>query len=209
MGGRAFVLTGTGTLFSYQALLDVREQRRQGGLIPPGWGFYDTNSLTEDNELTLGLQACGYTVVSPEGMTATTDVMERVSKLVGQRERWYLGAMRNIAQYGRMMPFHMRWTYWRQQAGLLLSAVVAVMYALALSVSLAVFHQVDFAWYWAIPTVLLWVERVAGVWSMGAKARVIAALFVPEQLYTLLLTFVYVRALVKFVRGDKGSWAAT
>ena len=23
------------------------------------------------------------------------------------------------------MPFHMRWTYWRQQAGLLLSALVA------------------------------------------------------------------------------------
>ena len=36
MGGRAFVLTGTGTLFSYGALLDVREQRRAGILLPAG-----------------------------------------------------------------------------------------------------------------------------------------------------------------------------
>jgi cellulose synthase/poly-beta-1,6-N-acetylglucosamine synthase-like glycosyltransferase len=209
LGHRAFVLTGTGTLFSYGALLDVRRQRREGTLLPRGRSFYDTHSLTEDNELTFALQACGYRVLSPAGMWATTDVMETVPKLVGQRERWYLGALRNIAQYGRMMPFHMRWTYWRQQAGLLLSAVVAAVYLIALAVSLAVFGTVDFRWYWAVPSMLLLAERVWSVWPMGWRARVYAALFLPEQLYTLLLTFIYAKAFAKFVRGDKGAWVAT
>ncbi len=209
MAGKAFVLTGTGTLFSYQALLDVRAQRRRGALLPTGDSVYDTHSLTEDNELTFALQTCGYATLSPAGMYATTDVMEQVGKLVGQRERWYLGALRNIAQYGRKMPFHMRWVYWRQQAGLLLSALVAAVYLAALAVSLAVFGGVEFRWFWTIPTALLLVERVWSVWGMGWRARVYAALFVPEQLYTLLLTGIYVRALVQFVRGSKGSWVAT
>ncbi|GAA3920082.1 hypothetical protein Aau02nite_30430 [Amorphoplanes auranticolor] len=209
MGERAFVLTGTGTLFSYGALLDVREQRRTATLLPAGRSFYDTHSLTEDNELTFALQTCGYAVRSPVGMWATTDVMETVGKLVGQRERWYLGALRNIAQYGRLMPFHMRWTYWRQQAGLLLSALVAAFYLVALAVSVMLLGGVDFRWYWTLPSLILLAERVWSVWAMGPRARLYAALFLPEQLYTLLLTFSYARALVKFVRGDKGAWVAT
>lgn len=209
MAGRAFVLTGTGTLFSYGALLDVRRQRGEARLLPGGSSFYDTHSLTEDNELTFALQACGYRVLSPAGMQATTDVMETVGKLAGQRERWYLGALRNIAQYGRRMPGHMRWIYWRQQAGLVLSAVVAVTYLLALTVTLAVVGEMHFHWYWALPSLLLLTERVGSVWRMGWRARLTAALFLPEQLYTLLLTLIYVRALLKFARGDKGTWIAT
>lgn len=209
MGGRAFVLTGTGTLFSYAALLDVRAQRRSGHMLPAGWGFYDTHSLTEDNELTLALQACGYAVLSPEGMTATTDVMETIPALIRQRERWYLGAIRNITQYGRLLPGHMRWTYWRQQAGLALSAVVAVTYLVALAVSVAWFGGVRFTWWWTVPSLLLLAERVWSVWAMGWKARLTAALFVPEQLYTMLLTWAYLRAAVKFLKGDKGGWTAT
>ncbi|WP_305783095.1 glycosyltransferase family 2 protein [Symbioplanes lichenis] len=210
MAGRAFVLTGTGTLFSYGALLDVREQRRRGELLPAGRSFYDTHSLTEDNELTFALQACGYDVRSPAyGMGATTDVMESVPKLVAQRERWYLGALRNIAQYGRLMPFHMRWVYWRQQAGLLLSALVAAGYLLAVAASLIVLGGIDFSWWWTLPSLVLLAERVWSVWGMGWRARCYAALFVPEQLYTLLLTFIYAKAFLKFVRGHQGAWIAT
>jgi cellulose synthase/poly-beta-1,6-N-acetylglucosamine synthase-like glycosyltransferase len=209
MGGRAFVLTGTGTLFSWQAIKDVRRQRKRGVLLPRGESYYDTHSLTEDNEMTFALQTCGYSTLSPEGMGATTDVMESVRKLVGQRERWYLGALRNITQYGRKMPFHMRWTYWRQQMGLLLSSLVAGAYLIALTVTLAMGGSVDFKWYWTMPTVLLLVERVWSVWGMGWRARLYAGMFLPEQAYTLLLTYIYSRAFLKFVRGDRGGWAAT
>ncbi len=139
-------------------------------------------------------------------MWATTDVMEQVPKLVAQRERWYLGALRNIAQYGRQMPFHMRWTYWRQQTGLFLSALVAVVYPIALAVSVLWLGDLTFRWYWTLPSVILLAERVWSVWAMGWRARLYAALFVTEQAYTFLLTFIYIKALLKFVRGDKGSW---
>lgn len=210
MAYRAFVLTGTGTLFSYQALLDVRAQRRnEGGLLPAGHGFYDTHSLTEDNELTFAMQACGYRVLSPAGMLATTDVMDQVGKLIHQRQRWYLGALRNLRQYGWKMPWHMRFVYWRQQTGLFLSALVAVAYLLAVAVSVTVLGGVRFEWFWLIPTVLLLAERVCSVWAMGWRARIYAALFVPEQLYTSLLTFIYARAFIAFVRGQRGTWTAT
>ncbi|GGK89405.1 glycosyltransferase [Mangrovihabitans endophyticus] len=206
---RAFVLTGTGTLFAYAALCDVRAQRRAAVMLPYGESFYDTHSLTEDNELTFALQACGYASISPPGMLATTDVMDTIPKLVRQRERWYLGALRNIGRYGRRMPPHLRWTYWRQQAGLLLSAVVAICYLLAVTVTLAVSGSVQWSWWWLAPSVLLLVERVWSVWAMGWRARLYAAAFVPEQLYTLLLTVIYALAFTRWIRGHRGSWAAT
>jgi biofilm PGA synthesis N-glycosyltransferase PgaC len=208
-GHQAFVLTGTGTLFSYLALKDVKAQRRRGVLLPPGDSFYDTHSLTEDNELTFALQACGYSTISPSGMYATTDVMETYKSIVAQRERWYLGALRNIWQYGGKMPFHMRWTYWRQQVGLFVSSIVAGLYLLMVGLSLSLTGDIQWSWWWTLPSVLLLVERVWSIWSMGWRARIYAALFVPEQVYTLLLTFIYSKAFLKFVRGDRGSWIAT
>lgn len=208
-GNRAFVLTGTGTLFSYQALLDVREQRRVGRLLPKGESFYDTHSLTEDNELTFALQAIGYDTLSPDGMYATTDVMESVSALDKQRRRWYLGALRNLSQYGRRMPMYMRWIYWRQQAGLLLSAIVAVTYLLMVGVSYALLHGIQWNWWWSAPTLVLVVERTWSVWTMGWKARLLAVTFVPEQVFTMLLTYIFARSFIDFVRGRKGMWHAT
>lgn len=208
-GGRAFVLTGTGSLFSWKGLLDVRDARRRGRRLPGGASFYDTHSLTEDNELTLALQALGYAAVSPEGMYATTDVMERPGKLIGQRERWYLGALRNIWHHGTRMPWHLRWVYWRQQAGLLLATVVAVAYVAILAITVTITRSIAFSWWWTTPALLLLIERVVSVWRMGWKARILAASFVPEQLYTLLLTVSYVRALTVFIRGGKGGWSAT
>jgi hypothetical protein len=90
-----------------------------------------------------------------------------------------------------------------------LSALIAALYLLVLAVSLVAFHTVDFRWYWTIPSVLLLVERVWSVWGMGWRARIYAALFLPEQLYTLLLTYIYSLALVRFIRGHKGAWVAT
>lgn len=208
-GHRAFVLTGTGTLFSWSALLEVRAARREGIRLPVDETFYDTHSLTEDNELTFALGTLGYATVSPPGMYATTDVMESVGKLVSQRERWYLGALRNIWHYGRRMPGHLRWIYWRQQAGLCVSALVAALYLGMLTGTVAYTGAVSFSWWWALPSLLLTAERAAGVWSMGWRTRLLALTFVPEQIYTLVLTYAYVRAALIFVRGGKGGWAAT
>jgi cellulose synthase/poly-beta-1,6-N-acetylglucosamine synthase-like glycosyltransferase len=208
-GNRAFVLTGTGTLFSWQALREVYAARRAGSRLPAGTSYYDTHSLTEDNELTFALQTLGYQTVSPPGMIATTDVMESAGKLVAQRERWYLGALRNIWHYGRRMPGHLRWVYWRQQVGLGISATVAGAYLAMVAGTVVVTGSVAFAWWWTLPCVLLAVERTTTVWRMGWRARLYAAAFLPEQLYTLVLTWSYVRALAKFLGGRKGGWQTT
>jgi cellulose synthase/poly-beta-1,6-N-acetylglucosamine synthase-like glycosyltransferase len=208
-GSRAFVLTGTGTLFSWDALRHVRAARRTGVGLPAGASFYDTHSLTEDNELTFALQTLGYHTISPDRMVATTDVMESVGKLIAQRERWYLGALRNIWHYGRRMPGHLRWIYWRQQIGLGISATVAAAYLAMVAGTVAVTGTVAFSWWWTLPCVLLSAERTMTVWKMGWRARLYAVAFVPEQLYTLILTWAYLRALTTFLRGGKGAWQAT
>jgi cellulose synthase/poly-beta-1,6-N-acetylglucosamine synthase-like glycosyltransferase len=208
-GRRAFVLTGTGTLFSWDALRHVRDARRAGKGLPAGTSFYDTHSLTEDNELTFALQTLGYHTISPDRMLATTDVMESVHKLIAQRERWYLGALRNIWHYGARMPGHLRWVYWRQQVGLCVSATVAAAYLLMVFGTVAITGTVAFSWWWTLPCALLAAERTATVWGMGWRARLCAATFIPEQFYTLLLTWSYLRALTSFLRGKKGAWKAT
>ena len=52
---------------------------------------------------------------------------DRAGKLVAQRQRWYLGALRNLHQYGWKLPWYLRWVYWRQQLGLMLSVVLLVL----------------------------------------------------------------------------------
>jgi biofilm PGA synthesis N-glycosyltransferase PgaC len=208
-GGRAFVLSGTGTLFRMAALREVGSARLAGNALPHGKGWYDTHSLTEDNELSLALLTLGWQALAPPGMTNTTDVMESVGKLDHQRHRWFLGALRNIAQYGLKLPWHLRWTYWRQQVGLALSAAVTATYLVLLSAMLVQTGGIYFSPWWLLPTVILVVERIWSVWRMGWRARLVAAAVVPEQLYTLLLLYIFARATLTFLRGGKGTWVAT
>lgn len=207
---RCAVLTGTGTLFSVRALRDVRTARVEGHRLPgaAAAGVYDTHSLTEDNELTLALRTLGWDCLS-SGAAVVTDVMETVPALSAQRHRWYLGAMRNIVQYGRRLPWHLRWTYWRQQAGLLLASLSAVYYLLLLAVTIGLTGEVTFSLPWLLPSAILLVERTATVWSMGWRARVTAASVVPEQLYTLLLIGIHLGAATSLALGRKGSWRPT
>ena len=73
--GRCLVLTGTATVFLFSALKDVRYSRRHGWLPNRGDGFYDTEVLTEDNEMTFALRTLGHKVISPKGCVLTTEVM--------------------------------------------------------------------------------------------------------------------------------------
>lgn len=208
---RCAVLTGTGTLFSVRALREVRAARRDGRDLPAagtGAGVYDTHSLTEDNELTLALRTLGWDCLS-SGAAVVTDVMETVPALSAQRHRWYLGAMRNILQYGRQLPWHLRWTYWRQQAGLLLASLSAVYYLLLLAVTVGLTHGVTFSLPWLVPSLVMLVERTATVWSMGWRARLAAVSVLPEQLYTMLLIGIHLGAVLSLARGRKGSWRPT
>jgi poly-beta-1,6-N-acetyl-D-glucosamine synthase len=205
-GNRAFVLSGTASAIRVSALRAIKAAR--GELLPDGGGdFYDTASLTEDNELTLALLMTGYRCVAP-GAQSTTDVMPDVSKLYRQRHRWYLGALRNLREYGTRMPWHMRLVYWRQQIGLVLSVLTVV--GMVFVWSAVPMDRTHVLTVWSIAALaLLAIERVSGVWAMGWKPRLLALALVPEQLYSLLLLFTFGSAAKDFVLGRKGAWHAT
>ena len=204
--GTAYVLTGTATLFSVAALRSVRAAR--GSVLPEGSGAYDTYSLTEDHEITLALLTLGWGCPVP-GPVSETDVMETLPDLYHQRNRWYLGALRNLSNYGRQMPMALRWVYWRQQIGLLLAAAGTIAYFILLGLQFALGSPPRFTLIWSVPLMIASVERTVTVWPLGWKARLLAAPVVIEWAYSLALLVVFLKATGDFLRGHKGTWAHT
>ncbi len=205
-GGRAYVLSGTATLFRAGSLSAVRAAR--GGKLPAGDGVYDTISLTEDNELTLAMQTLGLSCPAP-GADCTTDVMETPAALFHQRHRWYLGALRNLRAYGLKLPPHLRYVYWRQQVGLVITGLGLLAYLSLLGLGFVYHVRMHFSLLWTLPIAVLAVERTATVWKMGWRSRLIAASVVIEQVYSLFLMSTFLSALKDFVQGRKGTWQPT
>lgn len=210
-GKEAFVLSGTASAFRVGALHEVK-RARDGVKLPKGEHFYDIVSLTEDNEMTLALKTLDYSCPAP-GATSTTDVIESVADLYHQRHRWYLGALHNLSAYGRKLPVHLRFMYWRQQAGLYLSVLTCLFMTVSLAfvVIVALAGVWQFSPIWLAPSVVLLAERVISVWKMGWRQRLIAAALIPEMLYSLFLlgTFASAAAVANFAKGHQGSWRTT
>ncbi|WP_220454121.1 glycosyltransferase family 2 protein [Nocardioides immobilis] len=112
--GRVFVLTGTATVFRSRALRWVAEERDSTLPGVPG-DVYDTEVLTEDNEITLALKTLGALVISPSECTVVTELMPTWRSLWVQRLRWQRGALENLGAYG-FRPQTLR--YWAQQLGI-------------------------------------------------------------------------------------------
>jgi cellulose synthase/poly-beta-1,6-N-acetylglucosamine synthase-like glycosyltransferase len=201
-GGRPMVLTGTASLFRAAALRAVAQHR--GTLLPGRQGqVYDTLALTEDNELTIALKTLGWPSVAPQECTVSTEVMPDWRALWRQRERWQRGALENLRVYG--------WTpvtrqYWRQQFGLAYG-LIALWSFLALMV-LTVLASAAYAWspFWAAITLVFVVERVSTVWQRGPRARLLAALLVPEIVYDTFLQLVFVKTLGDFALRRGTDW---
>ena len=206
-GNRAFVLSGTASIFRVRALDGVKRARDRGMLPFGGGGYYDVEGRTEDNEITLALLAIGFDCPVAE-TTSVTDVMETPGMLYKQRERWYNGAMVNLMAYGRSLPWYMRWVYWGQQAGLVGSLLFFLAYLAVLLFS-PLYGGVSIDWRWLIPLGIQAIERTVTVWELGWKARLIAASLIPEQLYSVFLLLVFGIGLKNLVTGQKGLWHAT
>ena len=205
-GDRAFVVSGTAALIRFGALRAIKAARLEGDKLPLGESFYDTHSLTEDNELTFALLTLGYECPAPGG-TSTTDVMETLKSLWHQRHRWYLGALVNIWHYGTKMPWYMRFVYWTQQLGLAFSVVAFSIITTAFTLSL--FYPIGFSWWTTGILVIHLVERTASVWKMGRGYRLIALSYIPELLYSVYLLLIYIKAAIDHMLRRRGTWHAT
>jgi poly-beta-1,6-N-acetyl-D-glucosamine synthase len=200
--GRVFVLTGTATMFRADALLDVAAAR--GVYIPGESGqVYDTAALTEDNELTLALKSLGAEMTSPDECVVVTEIMPTVGDLWRQRKRWQRGALENLNGYG-ITATTVR--YWGQQFGIgygvvALNSAIALMIIMAISVRAWVWFP-----FWAAVTAVFVVQRVMTAWEGGWRARLLAALLVPEIGYDVFLQAVFVKSLLDITFGHPATW---
>jgi cellulose synthase/poly-beta-1,6-N-acetylglucosamine synthase-like glycosyltransferase len=206
-GYRAFVLTGTASLFRVKTLKDVKEGRLNGILPNYSNSYYDTYGRTEDNEITLAILKLGYDCPVAD-VFSQTDVMENMNKLVKQRERWYNGALINLKSYNWSLPWYMRWIYWKQQIGLILSLIffVAVVTTIIINYSL---NSLQVSNIWLLPLGILAVERTVTVWTLGWKARIIALTVILEQIYSVILILIFALGLLNFLFNKKGNWHTT
>jgi cellulose synthase/poly-beta-1,6-N-acetylglucosamine synthase-like glycosyltransferase len=200
--GRVFVLTGTASVFRAETLRAVAEAR--GVCLPGGEGqVYDTDSLTEDNELTIALKSLGAPMRSPRGCSVVTELMPTWRNLWKQRLRWQRGALENVAAYGITTATA---RYWAQQVGIAYGAIALYCYlALMLVTALAADQLVLFV-FWGLIGAIFVAERTATVWSQGWRSRVLAAVILPELLYAAFLQAVFVRGLFDILVARHASW---
>jgi cellulose synthase/poly-beta-1,6-N-acetylglucosamine synthase-like glycosyltransferase len=201
--GKVLVLTGTATLFSARTLRHVVWARAES-LLPGGVArVYDTNVLTEDNELTLALLHLGYKVISPRGCRLTTEVMESWGDLYRQRLRWKRGALENLRDYGLT---RVTLSYWARQFLTFFGIVVTLAYLSSLVLSLAVAGTVHLQPIWLAVSVIFMVERVVTVRGRGPLQMALAATVVVEMTFDIFLQAVHAKAIWDTLRHNERKW---
>jgi len=159
--------------------------------------------MTEDNELTLALKSLGATMVSPAECRVTTEIMPTWRMLWNQRKRWQRGALENLSAYG-LTRATMR--YWGQQIGIAYGTLALnLAFLLLVITALSVDEWIWFP-FWLVLGAVFWLERVATVWAGGWRARILAALVIPELLYDVFLQVVFLRCLVDIATNRTAQW---
>lgn len=202
-GGQAAVLTGTGTLFSAQALRDVLAARRTGRL-PGGSSVYDVWSLTEDNEMTLAVKHLGYRCISPAGCVVETDIMTTWRDLWIQRLRWQRGALDNLRHYGLTRVTR---RYVGKQLAMYLGGVFSLLYVLLVAASFALYHGVEVSPFWASLTLVFVAEKLVTLQPGSSwRQRLVAGSLLPELLYDAFQWAVFLRAGALSLRRTDQAW---
>jgi cellulose synthase/poly-beta-1,6-N-acetylglucosamine synthase-like glycosyltransferase len=201
--GRVLVLTGTATLFSVATLRHVVSARTTG-LLPGGSAqVYDTNVLTEDNELTLALLHLGYKVISPNGCRLTTEVMETWRELYRQRLRWKRGALENLRDYGFT---RVTASYWGRQLWTFFGIVVTLVYLLSVVYALALNGSVELHPLWLAVTSIFVVERVVTVRARGPLQMAVASALLVEMPFDIFLQIVHGKAIWDALTNRERRW---
>jgi cellulose synthase/poly-beta-1,6-N-acetylglucosamine synthase-like glycosyltransferase len=201
--GKVLVLTGTATLFSVRTLRHVVRARVDGTLPGGAAQVYDTNVLTEDNELTLALLHLGYKVISPKGCRLTTEVMETWPDLYRQRLRWKRGAIENLRDYGFT---RVTAAYWGRQLFTFFGLVVTALYFASLGVSLATEHTIQLHPLWLTVTGIFVAERVVTVRSRGPIQMALAGILLVEMTFDVFLQAVHGKAIWDAAFGTERRW---
>jgi len=201
--GKVLVLTGTASLFQVSVLRAVMAARAAGDLPGGAAQVYDTNVLTEDNELTLALLHLGYQILSPRGCLLETEVMTTWRDLWSQRLRWKRGAMENLVDYGFT---RITWRYWGRQVLTHLGVLVTAIYLATIAGSIAITGSVQLHPIWVAITVIFIAERIVSVRDRGWKQMAFAGLLVVEMSFDFYLQAVQARAFWDALRRRERNW---
>lgn len=204
--GRVLVLTGTATLFNVAALRTVMAARRAGRLPcanPGAAEVYDTNVLTEDNELTLALLHLGWKVRSPRGCTLSTEVMPTWRDLYLQRLRWKRGAMENLGQYGLTKVTA---KYWGYQILTFLGVLVTSAYLGSIALGLILDRGIQLRPLWLGITLIFMAERAVTVRARGWRQMLLALALIPEMAFDVFLQATHAKALADSLLGRSRHW---
>jgi biofilm PGA synthesis N-glycosyltransferase PgaC len=177
---QALVLSGTGTLFRVGVLQRVARER---GVSLPGipGQYYSHASITEDDEMTLAVKTLGWKCLTVAQCETTTEVMPTVKALWTQRMRWQKGTLGDLHAYGLTK---MTFSYWLRQAGLYGGFAVSFACLFILIAALVIWPQFSLWWTGGVLSITL-IERTWTVRRAGWRGMLLAALIVPEQLYSL------------------------
>lgn len=200
--GRLFVLTGTASIFRASALRGVAESR--GSIIPGIAGdVYDTAALTEDNELTIAIKSLGGSTISPAECGVITELMPNWSMLWAQRLRWQRGALENLGAYG-LTPQTIR--YWAQQFGIGYGVIALFSYFGLMGIMLASMDTWVWFPFWLGLGSVFAIERVVTAWNGGWRARILAALVLPELVYDAFLDLAFLKGVSNIAFGNSAAW---
>ena len=174
------------------------------GVIPGGAAqVYDTNVLTEDNELTLALLHLGYNILSPGECRLETEVMTTWRDLWNQRLRWKRGALENLVDYGLTA---ITWRYWGRQLLTHFGVLVTAVYLATVIGSLALTGRLDLHPIWLVVTAIFAVERIVTVRDRGWRHMAFAGLIVVEMTFDFFLQAVQAKAFWDTVRRTERNW---
>ena len=197
----ALVLSGTGTLFRVGVLRQVANER--GVRLPgiPGQ-YYSHASITEDDEMTLAVKSLGWKCLSMAKCETTTEVMPTVKALWTQRMRWQQGTLGDLHAYGLTKVTR---SYWLRQAGLYGGFAISYACLIILVGALLTLPGFSVAWTAGVLSVTL-IERIWTARRSGWRGLLLAALLLPEALYSLWQGWLFFAAAVASVQRREIAW---
>jgi cellulose synthase/poly-beta-1,6-N-acetylglucosamine synthase-like glycosyltransferase len=201
--GKVLVLTGTAAVFRVGVLRQVVAARAAGELPGGRAQVYDTNVLTEDNELTLALLHLGYGIISPKQCQVETEIMSTWRELWFQRLRWKRGALENLLDYG--------WTrvtarYWGRQVLTHVGVLVTAIYLATIVLSLALTDTLHLRPIWLIITLVFMAERAVSVRERGPLQMALAGALVVEMAFDFFLQAAQGKALWDVITRSERNW---
>jgi cellulose synthase/poly-beta-1,6-N-acetylglucosamine synthase-like glycosyltransferase len=189
--GQAPVLSGTGTVFRASSLREVARER--GHRLPGTPGeYYSSDSITEDDEITLALKTLGRRCLAVAGCETITELMPTWGDLWRQRIRWQKGALNDLRRYGLTKVTSL---YWIRQSIIYVGLLASLACWLIMGASFTSHPGVNAGWTAGV-LAINFVERLWTVRRGGRHGMLISALMVPEFGYDAWRMAVFLRAIV-------------